>query len=103
MPGEGIDSERDKTCGPPESPFYESWSEIRGTIHTQPVETGVKREELVSIARQMHLMCLRIFRPPEAGTVLDRRLEVVEKGEGIDWATRSFWLLGPCCWSTPVR
>ncbi|NLJ28252.1 MAG: 2-oxoglutarate dehydrogenase E1 component [Deltaproteobacteria bacterium] len=98
------DSERDKTCGPPESPFYESWSEIRGNYSHTPVETGVKREELVSIARKMHHVPKGFSVHRKLERILDRRLEVVEKGEGIDWATAELLAFGSLLLEgTPVR
>jgi 2-oxoglutarate dehydrogenase E1 component len=83
-----------ETCAPPESRYYESWEGIGGTYSHIPVETGVKAEVLVSIARRMHAVPPGFTLNRKLERILDRRLDVVEKGEGIDWATAELLAFG---------
>lgn len=81
------DSVHDKTCSAPVNRFFESWENIGWDYSDAPVETGVRAELLVSIARRMNAFPSGFSVHPRLERILDRRLETVEKGEGIEWAT----------------
>lgn len=85
---------RGKTCAPPESRYYESWEGIGKAPSPTPLETGVEAEELLSIARRMHTMPTGFNLNRKLERILDRRLETVEKGEGMDWATGELLAFG---------
>jgi len=77
---------RERTCELPPARFYTSWEGLHYEYSHEPVETGVERERLVSMARRLndYPKGFSIFK--RLDRVLAKRLEVIEKGEEIDWA-----------------
>jgi 2-oxoglutarate dehydrogenase E1 component len=80
-----LDNARSQCRGFPVPKFFDSWEGFHGNYSHDPVETGVPAEKLVSFA-------LRLNTVPEGFTIfsklkglLDKRLEAVETGTGIDW------------------
>ena len=80
-----LDNARSECHGFPIPKFFETWEGYHGNYSHDPLETGVPAEKLVNLARQLN-------RVPEGFSIfkklkglLDKRLEAVESGEGIDW------------------
>jgi 2-oxoglutarate dehydrogenase E1 component len=80
-----LDNARSQCRGFPVPKFFDSWEGFHGNYSHDPVDTGVPAEKLVSFA-------LRLNTVPEGFTIfsklkglLDKRLEAVETGKGIDW------------------
>jgi 2-oxoglutarate dehydrogenase E1 component len=80
-------SAHEKTCAPPEDHFYEKWSGLEKAYSHAPVGTGVEEHTLLSIARKLNSFPDGFSINRKLKRILDRRIESVEKGEGIDWAT----------------
>jgi len=78
---------RERTCELPPARFYESWDGLDYEYSHKPVETGVERQRLVTLARRLtdYPKGFSIFK--KLDRILARRLEVIEKGEEIDWAS----------------
>ncbi len=83
---EGSNAARSRTCAVPEARFYEDWKDFEGGRTNEPVDTGVSKEVLLSLARKLSEYPEHFSVHPRLRRILDRRLEAVEKGEGIDWA-----------------
>jgi 2-oxoglutarate dehydrogenase E1 component len=73
-------------CVFPEHRFYENWDAYSGTYSPVSLDTGVGRDRLVSLARGLQRTPEGFRLNPKLAKLLGRRLEAVEKGEGIDWA-----------------
>lgn len=77
---------REKTCPAPVSRYYENV--VSGAAYSHvPVPTGVPAGTLLALARKLNELPPGFTMHQRLKRVLDRRLEAVEKGEGIDWAT----------------
>ncbi len=74
------------TCLFPERRFFPEWEDIGGTYTPQPIDTTVPRATLTTLARQLATTPDGFTVHPRLKGVLDKRLEGVESGEGIDWA-----------------
>ncbi|MBN1552187.1 2-oxoglutarate dehydrogenase E1 component, partial [bacterium] len=70
----------------PHTQFYENWQGFHGNYTSDPLETGVARETLIELARKLNTIPAEFTPHPRLKRLLDRRLETVEQGEGIDWA-----------------
>jgi len=77
----------DKTCRMPEDLFFEVWEGVGGRYSFDPVSTGVDSGELVELARRLNKFPESFSVHPRLERILNRRVETVEQGEGIDWAT----------------
>jgi 2-oxoglutarate dehydrogenase E1 component len=73
-------------CPFPESSFYEEWQDISATYTHDPVATGVARDVLISLARQLNTVASDFTINPKLQRLLKKRLDAVESGDGIDWA-----------------
>jgi len=73
-------------CPFPEMKFFKNWEDYHGSYSHQRVETGVKKDRLVELARRLAAVPsdFKIFSKLEK--LLQKRLECVENGEGLDWA-----------------
>jgi 2-oxoglutarate dehydrogenase E1 component len=80
-----LDNARNQCHGFPVPKFFETWEGFHGDYSHDPVETGVPAEKIVSFARQLNTVPegFSIFKKLKG--LLDKRLEAVESGEGIDW------------------
>jgi 2-oxoglutarate dehydrogenase E1 component len=73
-------------CVFPEHRFYENWGAYSGTYSPVSLETAVGRDRLAALARSLNRAPEGFRLNPKIEKLLGRRLETVEKGEGIDWA-----------------
>jgi 2-oxoglutarate dehydrogenase E1 component len=74
------------TCLFPEPRFFPEWDSIKGAFSHDPVETGVDEKTLVRLAKRLAALPEKFTLHPRLEGVLNKRLEAVEAGEGIDWA-----------------
>jgi 2-oxoglutarate dehydrogenase E1 component len=80
------DAVHGSVCVFPEQRFYENWSAFSSTYSPVSLETAVGRDTLTSLARKLNRVPEGFNLNPKLAKFLSRRLETVEKGEGIDWA-----------------
>ncbi|MGD8332709.1 MAG: 2-oxoglutarate dehydrogenase E1 component [Desulfobacterales bacterium] len=73
-------------CPFPESRFYEQWDGIRAAYSHEPVLTGVDKDVLLSLAKKLNAVPDQFNLNPKLQRLLDKRLQAVEQGDGIDWA-----------------
>jgi len=83
---EAFDEVHGSACPFPELKFFENWKDYHGTYAHEPVETGVGKKRLVELARGLAAVPsdFKLFSKLEK--LLQKRLESVESGEGLDWA-----------------
>jgi 2-oxoglutarate dehydrogenase E1 component len=80
------DSIHGSQCPFPESRFYEEWEDISAAYTHEPVATGVEKNILVSLAQKLNMVPEDFNLNPKLQRLLNKHLEAVEQGEGIDWA-----------------
>lgn len=80
-----FDNARNQCHGFPVPKFFESWEGFHGNYSHDPVETGVPAEKLVSFARQLNTIPEEFSIFKKLKGLLDKRLDAVESGDGIDW------------------
>jgi 2-oxoglutarate dehydrogenase E1 component len=83
----GYQAVHEKTCEMPEERFYNVWNDITGRFSDEIVETGVSGTVLVELQRKLNTFPTGFSVHPRLARILGRRIQAVEKGEGIDWAT----------------
>jgi 2-oxoglutarate dehydrogenase E1 component len=83
----GYSAVHEKTCRIPEDRFYNVWEGITGRYSDESVETGTDGNRLVDLARKLNNFPEGFSVHPRLIRILNRRLQTVEKGSGIDWAT----------------
>lgn len=82
-----FDEVHGSACPFPQDRFYENWDGYDGRYSHAPFKTGVAKNKLIGLARKLG------HYPPEFNLFsklkrqLVKRLESVESGKGIDWAT----------------
>ncbi len=76
----------DKICRMPEERFYPIWDGVAGSYSHEPAQTGVQGHILLDLARKLNTFPEGFSVHPRLIRILERRLQAVEKGEGIDWA-----------------
>ncbi len=74
------------TCLFPERHFFPEWDGISGAYTSEPVDTTVPKATLAALALQLAATPNGFSVHPRLKGVLDKRLEAVDSGEGIDWA-----------------
>jgi 2-oxoglutarate dehydrogenase E1 component len=74
-------------CPFPVAEYYENWQEFDGTYSYDPIETGVKKETLISLSEKLNKVPENFTLNPKLGRLLKKRLQSIEKATGIDWAT----------------
>jgi 2-oxoglutarate dehydrogenase E1 component len=73
-------------CPFPQPRFFDGWDGFNGRFSYDPVATAVKAETLKDLALQLNRVP-HDFKPHnKIKLLLSRRMQAVEKGEGIDWA-----------------
>ncbi len=73
-------------CPFPEDRFFEHWEGFHGVYSHEPVATGVDKERLTELARQLCKFPQDFTLHPKLKRLLTKRLQTVETGSGIDWA-----------------
>ncbi len=74
------------TCLFPEPRFFPEWETISGSFTAHPVKTAVGRQTLVKLAHRLAELPDGFTVHPRLKAVLEKRLEAVDSGVGIDWA-----------------
>ncbi len=77
----------DRTCPAPEYRFYEAWENFGREYDPDPVETGVEEEKLLGFARRAVQVPDGFALNPKLERILGKRIENVEAGDSLDWAT----------------
>jgi 2-oxoglutarate dehydrogenase E1 component len=77
---------REKHCILPRLDFYENWDDIHGEYSHKALKTRVPAKQLRSLARKLNTVPKDFSLNPKLATLLQKRLEAVESGAGIDWA-----------------
>jgi 2-oxoglutarate dehydrogenase E1 component len=80
------DSVHGSECPFPEARFYEEWESISSAYTHDPVATGVEKKVLVSLAKKLNAVPENFHLNSKLQRLLKKRLELIEQGEGIDWA-----------------
>jgi 2-oxoglutarate dehydrogenase E1 component len=75
-----------RECAFPTAKFYEEWEGVSSEYSDEPVDTGVSGERLVTLAGKLNASPEGFSLFGKLTPLFKRRLETVEKGEGIDWA-----------------
>lgn len=65
--------------------FSDQWSSIGTAYSAEQVETAVLPEELATIAGRLAALPSGFTPHPKIATLMQKRFEAVQKGEGIDW------------------
>ncbi|MGD9301646.1 MAG: 2-oxoglutarate dehydrogenase E1 component [Desulfobacterales bacterium] len=73
-------------CPFPFPEFYEDWQEIKADFTHAPVRTGVKKNTLISLAQKLNTAPEGFALHPKLERLLQRRLQAVQNGYGLDWA-----------------
>jgi 2-oxoglutarate dehydrogenase E1 component len=74
------------SCPFPENRYYDAWDRIRPAFDPAPVKTAVAAKTLKDLARRLNTVPEDFHPHRKLAALLERRLEAVEKGAGIDWA-----------------
>ncbi|WP_372682372.1 2-oxoglutarate dehydrogenase E1 component [Desulfosarcina sp.] len=74
------------TCLFPEPRFFPEWETVSGAFSHDPVETAVEEKTLVKLADRLAQLPDGFTVHPRLKGVLDKRLDAVNTGKGIDWA-----------------
>ncbi len=83
---EAYESVHGSDCLFPEYPFYQQWEGLHGNYTHEPVETGVDQKKLIELARKLSMVPKDFSLFSKLKRLLDKRLETVIKGTGIDWS-----------------
>jgi 2-oxoglutarate dehydrogenase E1 component len=75
-----------RECVFPTAKFYEEWEGVSQEYSDEPVQTGFSGERLFALARKLNTGPEGFSLFAKLTPLFKRRLETVEKGEGIDWA-----------------
>ena len=73
-------------CLFPEVNYYENWEGYNGKYSHDAIDTGLKNEQLLSLATGLNTVPTGFTINPKLERLLQKRQAAVEKGEGIDWA-----------------
>jgi 2-oxoglutarate dehydrogenase E1 component len=74
------------TCLFPDPRFFPEWETISGSFTPESVDTAVDKQTLVKLASRLADLPAGFTVHPRLKGVLDKRLDAVNTGEGIDWA-----------------
>jgi len=81
-----FDSVHGSECPFPFPLFYKNWEDIKADYTSAPINTGVNKKTLISLARRLNEVPDNFALNPKLERLLQRRLQAVERGYGIDWA-----------------
>lgn len=73
-------------CPFPQASFYENWGAYHGKYSPDPVDTAVAAETLLELSTGLNRVPPDFTLHSTLKRMLKRRLDAVEKGQGIDWA-----------------
>ena len=73
-------------CPFPFPEFYAEWQEIEADFTHAPVNTGVKKDILISLAQKLNAVPEDFALSPKLERMLQKRLQAVQNGYGLDWA-----------------
>jgi len=73
-------------CPYPTAVFYENWEGFHGDYSHDPIDTGVKKEILASLAGKLNTVPAGFSLNRKLELLLQRRQQAVEQASGIDWA-----------------
>jgi 2-oxoglutarate dehydrogenase E1 component len=65
--------------------FADQWINISAKYSSEPVETAVSAEKLVTVARRLAILPSGFMPHAKIGTLIQKRFEAILKGVGIDW------------------
>lgn len=82
---EALESSFTKPSVMDQAGFFDRWSAISSAYSAEPVETAVSAEKLVTLARRLAALPSGFTPHPKIATLMQKRFEAVQKGEGIDW------------------
>jgi 2-oxoglutarate dehydrogenase E1 component len=71
----------------PEAGFQGKWSDIQRDYSSWDESTAIKEKTLLDLAERLNRIPEEFNCHPRVEKLLDRRLEAIREGEGIDWAT----------------
>ena len=74
-------------CLFPDPRFFPEWETISGSFTPESVDTAVDKQTLVKLASRLADLPEGFTVHPRLKGVLDKRLDAVNTGEGIDWAS----------------
>ena len=74
------------SCPYPEHRYYDGWQRFASGTGSAPVKTAVAPKTLTALAARLRTTPEGFSLHRKLATLLDRRLEAVQKGAGIDWA-----------------
>jgi 2-oxoglutarate dehydrogenase E1 component len=77
----------ERTCAAPVYSFYEVWEGLDRDDATDVAETGVAAETLRELGRRCVKVPEGVSLHPKLSRIIARRLENIEAGELLDWAT----------------
>jgi len=91
-------------CPFPIPVFYDNWNGFHGNYTQNRVETGVDSEALRLLAQKLNTVADSFSLNPKIERLLQKRLNAVERGEGIDWAgAESMAFASLLVEGTPIR
>ncbi len=73
-------------CPFPIPAYYENWEKIDANYTHEPIDTAVKKKTLIALARKLNKVPAGFALNPKLEGLLQKRLQAVESGYGIDWA-----------------
>jgi len=83
---DAYDEVHGSACPFPDPRFFENWQGYRAQYSRDSVETGVEKEKLIELARQLNTFPSDFKLFAKLQRLLQNRLETVENGTGIDWS-----------------
>lgn len=89
------DSIHGTACAFPQARFFENWSGYHGRYSPEPFASGVPAKTLQELAETLNHLPETFKAHAKIKTLLNRRLEAVRTGEGIDWANAE-----SLCWAS---
>jgi 2-oxoglutarate dehydrogenase E1 component len=73
-------------CPFPFPVFYENWQDIKAEFSHVPVDTGVKKETLLSLARKLNSVPEKFALNQKLVRLLQKRRKAAQSGHGMDWS-----------------
>jgi 2-oxoglutarate dehydrogenase E1 component len=73
-------------CPFPMPVFYDNWEKFHGDFTHESVKTGVEDKTLIALSHKMTTLPRDFGLNPKLERMLQRRVQAVERGYGLDWA-----------------